>query len=108
MTDPWEAILANLEPDYKILKEMLEFGPRIFADLSQRGRKWVIALQEDLDLIDNNKLYSEDYLGEKVDWSVKQLETWSNVKRISYDQWEFKTKKDAEKFQLIFNLKWAR
>ncbi len=108
MSDPWEAILSSLEPDYKILKDIMESGPKFFPDLSQRGRKWIIILQEEFNLINDHNYLVEDHLGEVVNWSTNQLVNWKNVRRIAYDQWEFKTKKDAEKFQVMFNLKWAR
>jgi len=104
MRDFWHRVLVSLEPDYDKYKQMLEEGPKIFADLSQRGRRWYITLQEEL-LLEN---YSSDQFDVCVEWTAEQLATWPDVKRSSYDMWSFKRKGDAEKFQTLYSMKWAR
>jgi hypothetical protein len=103
--DPWIHVLEQLEPDYHKLKDTLNTGPKIFADLSQRGRWWCITLQEDPNMTFN--FPSTGKLDERVDWTVGQLADWPNIKRMAHDMWYFKYKRDAEKFQTLYNLKWA-
>jgi len=101
MTDPWEAILTSLEPDYEKYKSMLESGPRYCAELSKNCKVWVITVKE--------LVYEDSYIDitPVVDWTTEQLENWPDVRRMAYDQWYFKTKHDALKFQTLFYLKWA-
>lgn len=106
--DPWKHILKALEPKIEVLAVMLDHGPKIYPDITQRGRNWEIRLQEGWDTeLDFQPLIGGDKLGEAVNWTTEQLENWQGVKRMSYDIWQFKRKKDAEKFQTLFNLKWA-
>lgn len=46
-------------------------------------------------------------LDTRVNWAEKILETWSSVRRISWDMWIFDKKRDAEKFITLYNLTWA-
>ena len=107
-TDPWQQILKALEPKIDELTSIMNLGPKIYPDLTQRNRRWEIRLQEGYDdQFDYQPLIGGDKLGEAVDWAVEQLKNWPDVRRTAYDIWEFKRKRDAEKFQIIFNLKWA-
>ncbi len=107
--DPWLHVLQQIEPQYFALKDLVENGPRVFAELSRRGNWWVVTLQEELtpkpDL--DPKYLNLGKLDERVDWSLKQLDTWPDVRRMAHDMWYFKRRRDAEKFQTIYNLKWA-
>lgn len=106
---PWQQILKTLEPDIDNLTAIMNAGPKVFPSMTQKGRKWLVRLKEGWDkLYDLQPLVNEDCLGEVVDWSTDQLKSWQDVRRTSYDTWEFKRKRDAEKFQTLFNLKWAR
>lgn len=40
-------------------------------------------------------------------WAENQLEDWPECNRVSWDMWDFKHQKDAEKFITMFYLKWA-
>lgn len=108
-SDPWIDVLQQLEPQYFKWKALVEDGPRIFADLSQRGRWWCVILQEELILkSDLNVQWTKiGKLDERVLWTQEQLETWPDVKRMAHDMWYFKRKRDAEKFQTLYSLKWA-
>ena len=102
-------MLQQIQPSYFKWKDVLENGPKIYADMSQRGRWWCVTLQEDLP--ESTELFSDwDHTGifdKRVQWTLDQLSNWPNVKRMSYDMWYFKQKRDAEKFQTLYNLKWA-
>lgn len=106
--DPWVQILSALEPEYQELKFALENGPKIFADISQKGRYWCVTLQEQPLPNSTTPIWSNPgKLDERVDWALSQLSSWPEVKRMSHDMWYFKRKRDAEKFQTLYNLKWA-
>ncbi len=102
-------MLQQLCPTYLELWDKMQ-NTKIHADLSQRGRYWCISLQEDLPQeIPYGHKWEHDIgnLDERVDWSCKQLESWPEVRRMAHDMWFFKRKRDAEKFQTLYNLKWA-
>lgn len=106
--DTWTQVLSRFVPEYLELKFVLENGPDIFADLSQRGRNWCITLQEQPLPNTTTPIWSNPgKLDERVEWALDQLEKWPDVRRMAHDMWYFKRKKDAEKFQTLYNLRWA-
>ena len=98
--DPWIHVLQQLEPLYFKWKDILEQGSKVHANLIRKGRQWCIVLNEE-------PITNFGRLDERVEWTDNQLKDWSNVKRMSHDMWYFKHKHDAEKFQTLYNLKWA-
>lgn len=101
-TDPWLGVLQQLEPAYLKWKDILEGGPKINAILSRNGLKWRIRLEEA-----NMHWTSTGALDERVEWTLNQLKNWPGVTRMSFDIWQFATRRDAEKFQTLYNLKWS-
>lgn len=106
MSDPWGSILTSLEPDYGRLKEMLEKGLPVSAKLSKKQNKWAVTIAEET-MFSYRVIEFVNNLDEKIQWAVTQLNEWPNVNRMSYDTWFFRYKRDAEKFQTLFALKWA-
>jgi hypothetical protein len=87
---------------------MLENGPKILADISRRGKWWCVTLQEQPLPFNDTPVWSDPgTLDERVNWSIDQLKNWKDVRRMSHDMWFFKRKRDAEKFQMLYGLKWA-
>ena len=78
--------------------------------LLPRGKKWAVIIYEYID--DDHLWFPDDNeiarLQNMIDWSVITLETWPDVSRGSYDMWMFLKRRDAEKFMVLFNLKWER
>jgi hypothetical protein len=109
ITDPWTHIIEQIEPLYFEWKHQLEQGPKIHAELSRRGRDWCITLKEPSEYPDIDSLLwvNPGRLDERVEWATEQLKSWPMVKRMAHDMWFFKRKVDAEKFQTLYNLKWA-
>lgn len=109
MSDTWTHIMRALSKDYDASKAMLEAGPKPKCIIGTKGRQTVVTIVErweDSGIISN--LYTpSNKLNEYVEWSTEQLETWQGVKRMSYDQWYFKRRADAEKFITFFMVKWA-
>jgi hypothetical protein len=87
----------------------MENGPVITADLGRRGREWCITLKEQSEYPHTDALLwnNPGRLDERVGWALEQLSTWPNVRRMAHDMWFFKRRRDAEKFQTLYNLKWA-
>lgn len=107
MNDPWQQVLESLEPEYEKLKSAMETGPRIKPTLYQsNSKKWRVTLEEDWP--DNPVVFESHNLDFYVDWTDKELSKWSNVRRISWDSWDFSTKRDAERFVIIYNLTWSQ
>jgi len=43
-----------------------------------------------------------------VKWVESQLKDWPNCHRKAWDMWDFKSRRDAEKFITLFHLSWAQ
>jgi hypothetical protein len=54
---------------------------------------------------DEQRWYNQK-LNNCVEWAAERLKDWPNVKRMSFDMWDFKHRKDAEKFITLFHLSW--
>ena len=108
IVDPWQHILTALEPKLNELTEIMNLGPKMYTELKAKGSRWEVRLQEAWDTnLDYQPVLGGDKLGETVEWAVDQLKSWKNVRRMSYDTWQFKYKKDAEKFRTLFILQWT-
>lgn len=103
----WARILEQQMPEYIELKIVLERGPKIIADLCQKGKQWCITLQEQPSPVSQTPIWTNPgKLDERVDWAIAQLKAWPDVKRMAHDMWYFKRKSDAEKFKTLYNLRW--
>ena len=101
--DPWIHMLKQLEPEYDKYKDIAEYGqPKFMIDLIPDIKgKFQIRIYDDWNL--DSKEFDESLI-----WTTEQLATWPNCRRIAWGRWQFKTRKDAEKFKTLFTLKWAR
>ena len=54
-----------------------------------------------------NTWYNQQF-DECVNWTTEKLQDWPNCKRMSHDMWDFKHRKDAEKFITLFHLSWQQ
>ena len=43
-----------------------------------------------------------------VNWVEEKLKSWPNCNRKAWDMWDFKHRKDAEKFITLFHLSWQQ
>lgn len=106
MTDPWIGILKALEPDYERLHNMSSKSPIINPEIWKNARnKWAITLQEHWDHVALSEGPHTVDFHDIVFWSDIELKKWDCI-RTSYDTWQFKSKRDAEKFKTLFLLKW--
>ena len=101
--DPWTHMLNQLEPAYDQYKDIAEYGqPKFMINLIPDIKgKFQILIYDDWNL--DSKEFDES-----IFWATEQLATWPNCRRIAFDRWQFKRRKDAEKFKTLFILKWAR
>jgi len=73
------------------------------------NNNWRVDLEEHWpDSVDEFKNSSSQRLDEAVKWAVKELDNWPGVLRKSYTNWQFRSKREAEKFKIIFGLKWLK
>ena len=68
-------------------------------------RWWRVQLVEEFDDV---LIWTTPKLDSCADWVDKTLKDWPNVKRMSFDMWDFKHRKDAEKFITLFHLSWEQ
>jgi len=105
-TDPWQHMLQQLEPKYNNWKYLLEKDSVFVVSIHKTPNfgklGWSIRITEQ-----NGFTYPEG-LDECVEWATEQLASWPDCKRKSWDMWDFKHRRDAEKFKTLFTLKWAR
>jgi hypothetical protein len=55
----------------------------------------------------NDHLHSVN-LDECINWTEDKLKDWPDCNRMAWDMWDFKHRKDAEKFITLFHLSWAQ
>jgi hypothetical protein len=65
---------------------------------------WRLQLVEDRE----PNTYHTSHLDESVEWTDSQLKSWPNCERKAWDIWDFKHRRDAEKFITLFHLSWAQ
>lgn len=109
MKDSWTQVIEALEPNYQNLKSIMETGPEIKPALYlNRNKKWRVTIQEVWpDNIEKISVNNSE-LDQLVEWSVEELKKWKGIRRVAWDSWDFPTKREAEKFVIIFNLSWSQ
>jgi hypothetical protein len=104
--DPWQHMLEQIQPTYKHWRDLLEEGPVFVVNIHKTPNfgklGWRIRITEQ-----NGFSYHEGF-DECIEWATVQLALWPDCKRKSWDMWDFKHRRDAEKFRTLFTLKWAQ
>jgi hypothetical protein len=105
MTNRWTQILQSLEPEYDNLSKIIEDEPYIEPKLSlMENGNYIVSFDEVWPTI-----FSFDYsskLDDRLNWASKELEKWSSVNRSDWNAWRFQHLRDAERFLILYNLKW--
>lgn len=57
---------------------------------------------------DGEQRWYNQQLNECVEWTAERLKDWPDVRRMAFDMWDFKNRKDAEKFITVFHLSWQQ
>lgn len=108
MSNPnvWAGIVKQIEPDIDILREVIENTLPITVRILTNKPKYTVCITYDIEI---PQLFIPNQLIEDaIDWTTDQLESWTDVRRVSYDSWKFKTKRSMKKFLVLFELKWAK
>ena len=82
--------------------------------LSNAKHKWRIQLVDEDSFLSNggdfagmSGFYSSE-LDACVKWTEEKLEEWPDTVRMAWDMWDFKDRRDAEKFLTVFHLTWQQ
>lgn len=105
----WIETIKQIFPDYDSVKAAMEEGTKVKPVLKKiRNNKWRISIEEVYpEELQYGTTIDPDILNEAISWTTDQLENWSNVRRMSWQDWDFTKKVDAEKFITLYYLKWA-
>ena len=75
--------------------------------LAKSGRDWMLTIREDWPSVDDaGNSFHTSKLDEQVIWAIAKLD--GKARRISWNMWKFKTKRDAEKFITVYYLVWGK
>lgn len=106
--DPWTVALSHFEPKYSTLVGVMEQGPITKAKVIKKRNKWCVTFTE-VWKADSDGAYTLDIdsktFDDYIEWADTELKKWNCI-RLSWDTWQFASKVEAEKFVLIFALKW--
>jgi hypothetical protein len=109
----WLHTIRNIEPLYDKIIMSADIGPTIRPSILKNQYGYRVLLEE----FWHDDIKTEYYdthgsgsciLDQRVEWVTKELEKWHNVQRTAWDMWQFKYKKDADQFILLYYLKWAK
>lgn len=99
--DDLQAVIFKWAERYSVIKPTLKRranGPNYWYRLQ---------LVDETDEGTPNTWYNQQF-DDCVNWTNEKLQDWPNCKRMSHDMWDFKHRKDAEKFITLFHLSWQK
>jgi hypothetical protein len=105
--DDLQAVMFKWKDRFSVIK------PKLDCNGTGTGvRWWRLHLVEDFgsELANefvNDHLHSIN-LDDCVNWTNDKLQDWPNCKRMAHDMWDFKHRRDAEKFITLFHLSWQQ
>ena len=111
MNTTWTKFLWALDENYEENKRIMEQGTSIKCSIFPVSDKKVKIQLVEYWPLDKDSLHfcdQPELCDDYVYWCEEQLKSWKSVRRTAWDQWTFNNIKDAEKFQTLFNLRWAR
>jgi hypothetical protein len=85
-------------------------GPRIYPQLKgsryKGSRKWTVSIEEDWQSVDDAGNYVNSSKHHKIiEWAEEELKKWK-CRRTAWHIWEFSSKREADKFILLFHMTW--
>jgi hypothetical protein len=111
MSSAWVHMLGQAYPEYSDLQYSMEKGPSIKPVLTKVKNQWRLTLEEEW-YHDSGGSYTINsgsvMLDDIVEWTEKELTKWKDCNRTAWDMWQFKYKRDAEKFITLFHLIWQQ
>jgi hypothetical protein len=98
--DDLQAVMFQWKDQLSVIKPKLHL---------RESKWWRVQLVEDFGTVDDagNSMPSRN-LDDCVKWVESQLTDWPDSKRMAWDMWDFKHRKDAEKFVTLFHLSWQQ
>ncbi len=70
---------------------------------------WRLQLVEDFGITDDaGNHYPTRKLDDCVTWAEEKLKEWPDCDRKAWDMWDFKSRREAEKFLTVFHLSWEQ
>lgn len=108
MNNTWTQIVQSLDPDYDNLLRVVEEGPdiEIILEKSKTDQSCTVTLQE-VWSVNWARSFDSERLDERLFWTSELLDKWSNIDRIEYNSWRFDNLRNAERFLILYNLKWS-
>jgi len=104
----WTESIKQIFPEYDNIKSLMEEGAKVKPIIRQHGKNWRVSIEEVYpEEIKYGTTTDPDILNEAIDWTTTQLSSWPNVRRMSWQDWDFKRKSDVDKFITIYYLRWA-
>ena len=83
--------------------------PTLHRRASTRTYWYRLQLVEDFGSVDDaGNHYPTKNLDDCVKWVEEKLKEWPNCNRMAWDMWDFKSRRDAEKFITLFHLSWEQ
>ena len=73
----------------------------------RESSRWRVQLVDETDEGNPNTWHNQKF-DDCVSWSLDKLKDWPDCKRMSFDMWDFKHRRDAEKFIILFHLSWEK
>ena len=102
-------LFKTLIPELDDIQIAIVKGTMVSAILTKTlDESWKVQLVESYRTKSQDFHFEGEKLRDIVNWTEEQLKNWPYCVRSSYDTWVFQSKRKAEKFLIIFNLKWAQ
>ena len=94
--DDLQAVMFQWKDQLSVIKPKLHL---------RESKWWRVQLVEESD---DDSIWSTKKLDDSVLWTLDKLKDWPDCKRMSFDMWDFKHRRDAEKFIILFHLSWEK
>jgi hypothetical protein len=79
---------------------------QLITEVRKHRNRWSFKIVDWAD-DDDEDWFDFDRFSDCIDWTAKQIETYPRATRMSYDTWYFERKRDLEKFQTLWGLRWV-
>ena len=83
-------------------------------ELSNSKYKWRVQLVDEDSFLSNGgdfvreAGFNSSEFDSCINWTAEKLEDWPGTVRMAWDMWDFKHRRDAEKFLTVFHLTWQQ